>query len=113
MKLWGKRKSIEYSNQAHSLESPGYWVNWVSNCQPQLEHVAEQIGWQPGPNPSPALVATLTPDSQAPRNADGLRVEVGGVCIGYSPRADYGQSFGVAPVVFVKTGRDILAWVGV
>jgi hypothetical protein len=111
MKLWGKRKTIELSNQPHSLDAPGFWVNWISYCQPQLEQVAQQIGWQPGAEPSPALVATLTPDPQAPRNAEGLRVEVGGIRIGYSPRADYGQSAGVTAVVLVKTGRDIRAYV--
>lgn len=113
MKLWGKRNKIEYSDQVHTLDSPGFWVGWVSYQQPQLEQVAAAIGWQPGEQPSAPLVATLTPDRNTPRDPDGLRVDVGGITIGYAPRADHGQGAGTSPVVLVKTGRDIIAWVGV
>jgi len=117
MKLWGKRnevaqrQQVQLSEQAHDLEQPGYWVGWVSHCQPQLEQVANAIGWEPGEQPSPALVATLTPDRNTPRDPNGLRVDIGGIKVGYAPRANHGQSAGTAPVVLVKTGRDIVAWV--
>jgi hypothetical protein len=110
MKLWGKRNKIEYSDQAHNLDSPGFWVNWVSYCQPQLEQVAQQVNWKPSEQPSPVLVATLVRDPQTPRNPDGYRVEIGGMKIGYTPRAEFGQQAGQVPVVLVKTGRDIIAW---
>ena len=112
MKLWGKRNKIEFSEQQHDLDSPGFWVGWVSYCQPQLEQVAAAIGWEPGEEASPPVVATLTPDRNTPRNPNGLRVDIGGITVGYAPRADHGQQSGNAPVVLVKNGRDILAWVG-
>ena len=111
-KATATRPAIQLSDCEHNLESPGFWVGWVSYCQPQLEQVAAAIGWEPGEQPSQPLVATLTPDRKTPRNPDGLRVDVGGITIGYAPRADHGQQAGTSPVVLVKNGRDILAWVG-
>ena len=112
MKLWGKsKKQIQYSDEPHTLDSPGYWVNWVSYCQDELEQVAQRIGWQPGEQPSPVIVATITPDPNPPRNADGMRVDIGGIRVGYTPRANHGQQRGDAPAVLVKNGRDILVWI--
>ena len=110
-KATASRPAIEYSDSNHNLEASGFWVGWVSYCQPQLEQVATLIGWEPGEQPSPPIVATLTPDRNTPRDPNGLRVDIGGITVGYAPRADHGQRAGQAPVVLVKNGRDILAWV--
>ena len=112
MKFWGKAKDqVRYSDQTHDLDTPGYWVNWVSYCQDELEQVAKRIGWQPSEQPSPAVVATMTPDRNTPRNPDGMRVEIGGLRVGYTPRAEHGQQRGESPAVLVKAGRDILVWI--
>lgn len=113
MKLWGKsrkRQGVEYATAAHTLEDPGFWVGWVSYCQDELEAVAQQIGWTPGVNPSPPLVAQVIPDPKTPRDPDGYRVEIGGLRVGYAPRGRHGQQAGQTAVVLVKNGRDIIAW---
>jgi len=111
-KAAASQPTIQYSEQKHGLNDPGFWVGYVSYCQPQLAWVASQIGWQPSEQPSQAVIGLLKPDRNTPRNPNGMRVEVAGQTIGYTPRANHGQRAGQAPVVLVKQGQDILAWVG-
>lgn len=117
MGIWGKAKKasqpagVQLAEQHHDLDQPGWWVNWVSYCQDQLQAVAQQINWEPGEQASAPVVLQIIPDKKAPRNPNGCRVQIGGYTVGYTPRSDQGQKPGQSVGVLVKQGRDILVWV--